>query len=79
MKLGAFIKIKVDDMIRETGDRGTSILNFITNYTMFLAAAHVLMTDAKLDRKLIERVINDSMKRGDFLNIMCEGDNVGCS
>ena len=25
------------DMIRESGDRGTSILNFLTNFTLFLA------------------------------------------
>ena len=70
MKLGAFIRIKIEDMIRESGDRGTSILNFITNYAMFLAAAHMLMSDAKVDHKMMERVIYESMRHGEWLNIM---------
>lgn len=51
MKLGAFVRLWIKDMIRESGDRGTSILNFITNYVLFLAAAHMVMVDAGLDAK----------------------------
>lgn len=38
MKLGSFVRAHIKDMIRESGDRGTSILNFLTNFTLFLAA-----------------------------------------
>ena len=75
VKLGAFIRMHVKDMIRESGDRGTSILNFLTNYVLFLAAAHLVMTRMGIDKKTIDRVITASIKSGDFLNLMAEGDD----
>lgn len=69
------VKMVIDDMIRESGDRGTSILNFLTNFTMFVAASHLMLEEAGLSHKAIDRIIWNSLRTGDLLNILCEGDD----
>lgn len=75
MKLGAFVSMLIKDMIRESGDRGTSILNFLTNFTMFIAAAHMMMSDARIPPRMIDKIIFNALRTGELLNIMCEGDD----
>ena len=41
----------VRDMIRESGDRGTSILNYLTNLCLFLAAMSLLMDAVKISSR----------------------------
>lgn len=66
MKLGAFVSLLIKDMIRESGDRGTSILNFLTNFVMFVAAAHMMMVDAGLKPKMVDSIIMHAIKTGEL-------------
>lgn len=75
MKFGAFVSMLIKDMIRESGDRGTSILNFLTNFTMFIATAHMMMSDARIPPRMIDKIIFNALRTGELLNIMCEGDD----
>ena len=40
------LRAVIMDMIRESGDRGTSILNFLTNLTLFLANVSLMLERA---------------------------------
>lgn len=58
MQLGSFIKAFINElpgMIRESGDRGTSILNFITNLGLFLAAVSLVLEDCGYSVKKIRK------------------------
>ena len=46
MRLSHVIKTEVLDLIRESGDRGRSTVNFITNWVLFLANISMMLADA---------------------------------
>ena len=43
MSVKNIIKAVVFDMIRESGDRGTSVLNFLTSLTLFVANVSMML------------------------------------
>ena len=63
------------DMIRESGDRGTSILNFLTNLTLFLANVSLMLERAGMKEKEIREMVWDVLTKGRHANIMAEGDD----
>ena len=75
MRLGACVKFFFEDMIRESGDRGTSILNFLTNYVMHIGAAHFMLTQAGIKSAAVDVIVEGAIRSGELLNIMCEGDD----
>ena len=75
MRLGACVKFYIENMIRESGDRGTSILNFLTNYVMHIGAAHFMLTQAGIKSAAVDVIVEGAIRSGELLNIMCEGDD----
>ncbi|CAE7246008.1 unnamed protein product [Symbiodinium sp. KB8] len=69
-------RLLVEEKIRESGDRGTSILNYLTNMIAFLEAFILLARERGVADKAIKRIISDFFKgEGDWLDIMAEGDD----
>ena len=75
MRLGAFVRMHIKNMIRESGDRGTSILNFLTNFVMFVATAHMMLIDAGFKRQAADAIIENAIRTGELFNIKREGDD----
>ncbi|CAE7831081.1 unnamed protein product [Symbiodinium sp. CCMP2592] len=69
------VKAVIWDMIRESGDRGTSILNFLTNLTLFYANMAMLLEKRGVKEKVIKKMIMESLKSGNLANLMGEGDD----
>ena len=69
------VKAVVWDMIRESGDRGTSILNFLTNLTLFYANMSLQLEKRGVKEKTIKKMIQQSIATGDLANLMGEGDD----
>ncbi|CAE7853361.1 unnamed protein product, partial [Symbiodinium necroappetens] len=69
------IKAVIFDMIRESGDRGTSVLNFITNLTLFYANVSLMLEKKGMKDKAIKKLIAESLKSGSLANLMGEGDD----
>lgn len=69
-------RLKVDEKIRESGDRGTSILNYLTNLVAFLAVTILLMKDRNKSKEMISKIIEDFFaNRGGLFDIIEEGDD----
>ncbi|CAE7283713.1 unnamed protein product, partial [Symbiodinium necroappetens] len=69
------VKAVIWDMIRESGDRRTSILNFITNLTLVYANMSLMLEKRGVKEKVIKQMITDSLKCGSLANLMGEGDD----
>ena len=63
------------DMIRESGDRGTSVLNFITNLVLFLANVSMMLESIGAKEKEIRRMLWEVLVSGKWANMMAEGDD----
>ncbi|CAE7838719.1 unnamed protein product, partial [Symbiodinium microadriaticum] len=69
------VKAIIFDMIRESGDRGTSILNFLTNLCIFFANLSLMLERKGFSDKLIRQIVMDALKDGKLANLMGEGDD----
>ncbi|CAE7239747.1 ANKRD50 [Symbiodinium natans] len=71
--LGVTLLIK--DMIRESGDRGTNVLNFLINTCMFLASISIMLEDAKVPAHLITDHLCKIFKDAADAELLAEGDD----
>ena len=69
------LKAVIEDMIRESGDRGTSILNFITNLVLFLANISMMLTKLGYKETEVKKMTWDVLTKGRHANIVAEGDD----
>lgn len=69
------LKAVIFDMIRESGDGGTSILNFITNIVLFLAGVSMLLESRGYKVKVIVRILWEILAKGKHANMAAEGDD----
>lgn len=69
------LKAVIEDMIRESGDRGTSILNFITNLVLFLANISMMLTKLGYKETEVKKMMWDVLTKGRHANIVAEGDD----
>ena len=69
-------KLIVEEKIRESGDRGTSILNFITSLCAFLAVVVLLCWRNKISDNAITQMLSEFFQgRGELFDLMAEGDD----
>ncbi|CAE7242112.1 ACS [Symbiodinium sp. CCMP2592] len=69
------VKAVIFDMIRESGDRGTSILNFLTNLCIFFANLSLVLERKGIRESAIRKIVMDSIRGGKLANLMGEGDD----
>ena len=69
------LKAVIMDMIRESGDRGTSILNFITNLVLFLGNISMMLERLGMRETEVRKMVWDVLTKGRHANIMAEGDD----
>ena len=55
-------RLLVEEKIRESGDRGTSILNYISNMVGFLSVMVLLFRDKGVSEKTIKKLLQDHFK-----------------
>ncbi|CAE7794678.1 unnamed protein product, partial [Symbiodinium sp. CCMP2456] len=69
-------RLLVEEKIRESGDRGTSILNYLTNMCAFLAALVLLARERKIPDGAIKKMIAEFFAdEGQWFDIIAEGDD----
>ena len=69
-------QLLVEKKIRESGDRGTSILNFLTNLVAFLAVNVLLMQEKGKSKEMIHKILEDYFSgKGMYFDLMKEGDD----
>ena len=69
------LRAVIEDMIRESGGRGTSILNFITNLVLFLPNISMMLSKHGLREAEARKMMWDVLTKGRHANIMAEGDD----
>ncbi|CAE7945643.1 unnamed protein product, partial [Symbiodinium sp. KB8] len=69
------VKAVIFDMIRESGDRGTSILNYLTNICIFFANLSLMLERKGYSEKVVRKIVMDALKDGKLANLMGEGDD----
>ncbi|OLP77186.1 hypothetical protein AK812_SmicGene42781 [Symbiodinium microadriaticum] len=69
-------RLLVEEKIRESGGRGTSIFNYLTNMMAFLAAIILLAREKGLPEKSIKTMLSDFFQgKGDWYDIIAEDDD----
>ena len=64
------------ETIRESGDRGTSILNYLTNLVAFLAARYLLCIERGWSETSAKKMVRDDLKDHlDTPDMIGEGDD----
>lgn len=69
------VKAVIWGMIRESGDRGTSVLTFITNLVFFLASISMMLEAKGCRDKEVRRILWEVLTTGKYANLMGEGDD----
>ena len=68
------VKAVIWGMIRESGDRGTFVLTFITNLVLFLASISMMLEATGCRDKEVRRILWEVLT-GKYANLMGEGDD----
>ena len=52
------VTLLIQDMIRESGDRGTSVLNYLINCCLFLASLSIMLTEKGMKKATVMHTLD---------------------
>ena len=69
----------IRDMIRESGDRGASILNYLTDLCLFMAAMSIMLEGEKLFTAARTSILNKCLRNEYLAELLAEMMALNCS